>query len=204
MPAGAAAGAIAAAAFALAAALALGGAGLWVVTKARTRSMASFRDDSTSRRIGYAQAGLRLVPRHPLLGVGMDSHKRHWTEWGFPGEYVTHTHSTPIQIAMERGLPALAFLGWLLFALLGASWRGAQAAREADAPFAESLRLGLFGALLGFSISSLTNYNFGDSEVLMQLLLLAGLSLGAPGALSAGPAPGTAESGLGGSATSAA
>ncbi|MFN0084956.1 MAG: O-antigen ligase family protein [Blastocatellia bacterium] len=172
---------------ALAASLVLGGFGLWVVKSARNQSTVNFQDDSTGRRIAYMQAGLRLIPRHPLLGVGMDSHKRHWTEWGFPGDYITHTHSTPVQIAMERGLPALFCLGWLIAVLLRMAWRSSMRAREADDPFAESLHLGLYGALLGFSISSLTNYNFGDSEVLMQLLLLVGLSLGPPSASSARP-----------------
>ncbi|MDX2033680.1 MAG: O-antigen ligase family protein [Blastocatellia bacterium] len=176
-------------AIALAAALGLGGLGLWVVKNARNQSTVNFQDDSTSRRLAYMQAGLRLIPQHPLLGVGMDSHKRHWTEWGFPGDYITHTHSTPVQIAMERGLPALFCLVWLIVALLRAAWRRSLRAREAQAPFAEGLHLGLFGALLGFSISSLTNYNFGDSEVLMQLLLLVGMSLGALGAPRAGSAP---------------
>jgi len=36
------------------------------------------------------------------------------------------------------------------------------------------LMLGAFGALLGFSVSSLVNYNFGDSEALMMLLFVIG------------------------------
>ena len=60
------------------------------------------------------RAGLRLIPEHPLLGVGADAHKHHWREWGFPGDYVTHTHSTPIQIALDRGLPALGCYVWLI------------------------------------------------------------------------------------------
>ncbi|MCI0666173.1 MAG: hypothetical protein L0220_34400, partial [Acidobacteria bacterium] len=34
---------------------------------------------------------------------------------------------------------------------------------------------GAFGALIGFSASSLTNYNFGDSEALMLLLFVIAL-----------------------------
>jgi hypothetical protein len=161
---------------ALVTALVLGGLGYYVITSARQPVTLSFNDDSTSRRIAYMQAGLRVIPQHPLLGVGMDSHELHWREWGFPGDYVTHMHSTPIQIAMDRGLPALACNVWLFAAMVMLTRQGFKRAREEGDYFGESLTLGAFGALIGFSISSLANYNFGDSEVLMMLLSVAGLS----------------------------
>lgn len=161
---------------ALAAALLLGGIGYYVITTARQPVTLSFNDDSSSRRIAYMRAGLRVIPQHPLVGVGMDSHKRHWSEWGFPGDYITHTHSTPIQIAMDRGLPALASYFWLIAAMMTMAWRGYKRARSDGDDFGESLTLGSFGALLGFTLSSLTNYNFGDSETLMMLLCVAGVS----------------------------
>ncbi|MEO6726858.1 MAG: O-antigen ligase family protein [Blastocatellia bacterium] len=164
---------------ALMAALVLGALGVYVIGSARRQTTTSFSDDSTARRIGYMRAGLRVIPQHPLLGVGMDSHKRHWQEWGFPGSYVTHTHSTPIQIAMDRGLPALACYCWLIAAMLIVAWRGFKRANQESNIFNASLMLGAFGALIGFSLSSLTNYNFGDSEVLMLLLFIVGLLLAA-------------------------
>ena len=106
----------------------------------------------------------------------MDAHKRHWQEWGFPGDYVTHTHSTPIQIAMDRGLPALACYIWLIVVMILMAWRGYRRSKEGGDPFREGLMLGAFGAIIGFSLSSLTNYNFGDSEALMLLLCVIGLA----------------------------
>jgi O-antigen ligase len=150
-------------------ALGMGGLAASVLLSTRTSSAISFGDDSSSRRIGYMKAGLRLIPQHPLLGVGMDAHKQHWHEWGFPGEYITHTHSTPIQLAMERGLPALGCYVWLMMALGWWLWRSYKDANNA-------LALGALAALLGFSISSLVNYNFGDSEVVLLLLFLVALA----------------------------
>lgn len=162
---------------ALMAALMLGGLGLYFITATRQQVILSFNDDSTARRIGYMKAGLRLIPQHPLLGVGMDAHKRHWQEWGFPGNYVTHTHSTPIQIAMERGLLALGCYVWLLAAFFNAAWRGYGSAKGVGRIATESLLLGAAGVGIGFTLSSLTNYNFGDSEVLMLLLFVMGLAI---------------------------
>jgi hypothetical protein len=152
----------------LVAVFAFGGIASYVVLSTRTTSALSFGDDSSSRRLGYMKAGLRLIPQHPLLGVGMDAHKQHWHEWGFPGEYITHTHSTPIQLAMERGLPALACYVWLMMALGRWLWRSSRQ---------NPLAFGVLAALLGFSLSSLVNYNFGDSEVVLLLLFLAALAI---------------------------
>ena len=151
-------------------AIGMGGIAASVLLSTRTSSAINFGDDSSSRRFGYMKAGLRLIPQHPLLGVGMDAHKQHWHEWGFPGEYITHTHSTPIQLAMERGLPALGCYVWLMSAMGWWLWRSY---RQSQNPLA----LGALAALLGFSMSSLVNYNFGDSEVVLLLLFIVALAV---------------------------
>jgi O-antigen ligase len=134
--------------------------------------MARFDDPSSFQRLGLMRAGLRVIPAHPLLGVGMDSHKRHWGEWGFPGEYITHTHSTPIQLAMDRGLPALGCYIWLMLVAVIFTWREFRLRKE---PFSATLALGTLAALIGFNLGSLVNYNFGDSEILLLLMALLGL-----------------------------
>ncbi len=148
----------------------VGAATALVLVTSRTPEALRLSDDSTSRRIAYMQAGLRMIPKHPLLGVGMDSHKRHWEEWGFPGKYITHTHSTPIQIAMDRGLPALACLIWLFAVMIRTALR--ESRRDSDA---QGLALGVFSAVVAFVLVSFVNYNFGDSEVLLMLLAWFGL-----------------------------
>lgn len=157
----------------LLAAFAFGAIGLYVLSTTRTTSAVNFNDDSTARRIAYMRAGLRLIPRHPLLGVGMDAHQRHWEEWGFPGDYVTHTHSTPIQIALERGVPALLCFIWLMASMGLMLWRGYRQSCQTDDQL-DWLTLGALAAAGGFAASSLVNYNFGDSEALMLLLAVCG------------------------------
>jgi O-antigen ligase len=155
----------------------LGALAFYVVTATRPSDAASLHDDSAARRLSYMRAGLRVIPQYPFLGVGMDAHMRHWREWGFPGEFLTHTHSTPLQIALDRGLPALACYLWLLAVMLALALSGYRQARARGDRFAAGWLLGAFGAVLGFSLSSLANYNFGDSEVLMLLLAVVGLAL---------------------------
>jgi O-antigen ligase len=82
-----------------------------------------------------------------------------------------HLHNNALQIAAERGLPCLAWWLWLVAAVLGDAWREA--------------RRGAFGAgwgavaafalLVAVLVAGLFEYNFGDSEILMFLLLVSSL-----------------------------
>jgi hypothetical protein len=76
------------------------------------RLMARLSDDSAlDGASATCGPGCGSQLEHPLLGVGHRLAQEILAERGFPGDYVTHTHSTPVQVAMDRGagLPAL---GW--------------------------------------------------------------------------------------------
>jgi O-antigen ligase len=156
--------------------LAMGAVSACMLPSIRTTQAMNLSDDSSERRFRYMLAGLRLIPSHPIFGVGMDSQKYHWKEWGFPGDYITHTHSTPIQIAVDRGLPALGAYLWLMGMLFVMIWRGYKRALLRGDNMSGGLMLGALAALIGFSASSLVNYNFGDSEPLLMLLSVVALA----------------------------
>jgi O-antigen ligase len=114
-----------------------------------------------------------------LLGVGMDSIKRHWREWGmFEGGRIPvgHLHSTPLQLAFERGIPTL--VAWLLLLGLYARmlWRLARQ-EDLDDWVERGIALGALGGLVGFFASGMVHYNLGDSEVAMIFYFIMGLSL---------------------------
>jgi len=166
-----------AALLALVAVVAMASVSVYMLPAIRTAHVTNLTDDSSKRRFEYMWAGLRLIPRHPIFGVGMDSQKYHWKEWGFPGNYITHTHSTPIQIAVDRGLPALGCYLWLMVMLFVVTWRGYKKSLLAGNVTSSGHMLGAVAALTGFSASSLVNYNFGDSEPLLMLLSVVALAL---------------------------
>lgn len=126
--------------------------------------------------------GVRLAtekPRHLLVGVGMDSLKKRWPEWGlFDGGNMPmgHFHSTPVQLAAERGLPALML--WIAFlALLARTlWRGLK--RSVNS-IQSGIILGGIGGLVGFVTAGMVHYNLGDGEVAMVFYLIAGAALAA-------------------------
>ena len=151
--------------------LASGAVAVW-----RTRASHALwlQDQSASLRLRVARVGLSRLPLHPLFGHGMDSIKNHWTEWGFPGNEVVHLHSTPLQIAFERGLPALLLWLWIIARFWQLTTRAEMAARGGADTNLHGLLLGSIGALTGFTLSALVNYNFGDGEVALVFWWLMG------------------------------
>ncbi|HEV2765564.1 MAG TPA: O-antigen ligase family protein [Pyrinomonadaceae bacterium] len=154
--------------------LAFGALAVW-----RTRAEGALRlqDDSSAMRLSVARRAAERVPLHPVFGHGMDSVKSHWEEWGFPGAEKIHFHSTWVQLAFDRGLPALALWLWLAYAFRRTLRRAERVWRDSEDAAAHGFTLGAAGALAGFLASSLVNYNFGDSEVALLFWWLAAASV---------------------------
>jgi O-antigen ligase len=156
--------------------------GLFLLQKKRNVGFFDKKDDSIAWRQKIWNEGSHLLfssPRHLAVGVGMDSIKAHWREWDlFEGGKLPmgHMHSDYLQIALERGVPAL--LAWLI--LLGTYawtlWRTRGRLSNGNW-IGKGIVLGALGGLLGFMASGVVHYNWGDSEVVMILYLIMGLSL---------------------------
>jgi len=164
--------------------------GLYVLRQKRQVGFFDRKDGSITWRGTVYREGLEILvkePRHLLIGVGMDSLKRRWREWGMFDEGrlpVGHLHSTPLQLAFERGVPALCAWLVLLFIYARTLWRLSRALavdqRATDEEWVagrRGLALGALGGLAGFFVSGLVHYNLGDSEVAMVFYLIMGLAL---------------------------
>lgn len=156
--------------------------GLFVLQQKRNVGFLDQKDGSTTWRETVWREGVHLLvsnPRHLLIGIGMDSIKKRWRQWGlFDGGRLPwgHMHSNPLQIALERGLPALCL--WLVFLFVYARtlWRLLRSGLKLHW-IDRGILLGALGGLAGFFTSGLVHYNWGDSEVVMVLYLIMGLSL---------------------------
>lgn len=153
------------------------GFGAVVVWQTRSEGALSLGDPSSSLRAEVARVGFNRIWIHPIFGHGMDAMKLHWTEWGFPGKEMLHLHSTPLQLAFDRGLPMLALWVWLMSAFLIHLWRASRKAGDLSDTNSFGILLGTFGALVGFLVSSVVNYNYGDAEVAMMFWWLMGTSV---------------------------
>lgn len=149
--------------------------GAFVVYQTRAQHALSLGDPSSALRVQVARVGSSRLLQHPLFGHGMDAMHVHWREWGFPGSDLLHLHSTPLQLAFDRGLPALGFWLWILWLFWRSASRGEKLLRDSSDTNRYGILLGVTGALAGFFASSLVNYNFGDGEVALVFWWLLGI-----------------------------
>jgi O-antigen ligase len=149
--------------------------GAVVVSQTRARDALSLNDPSSELRLQVARVGLSRIAVHPIFGHGMDAMKRHWNEWGFPGKEMLHLHSTPLQLAFDRGLPMLVLWSWMMVLFWTTISATERRARELSDTNIYGVLLGGLGGLTGFLASSLVNYNYGDGEVAMLFWWLMGI-----------------------------
>jgi O-antigen ligase len=139
---------------------------------ARFASMFDMTDPTVRDRVAMLRAGESMVREHPLVGVGPEMVERLYERHRPPDavEQVNpHLHNVPVQIAAERGLPALAAWIWFFVSAtagLAAIFRTGRHRVLAAAGLA---------AMAALATAGLLEYNFGDSEFLMLLLVLVTL-----------------------------
>jgi O-antigen ligase len=140
--------------------------------KRRALSIFSLHNYGNTLRIEYLQAGWRIIQKYPLHGTGPDTVDMVFQnpEYGLSeaGRRNVHLHNNIVQIAAERGIPALlswlCFLAWAFFSLIGFLRNRASPVFPYAAAGAASL-LALFTA-------GLFEYNFADSEIIVLFLVL--------------------------------
>jgi O-antigen ligase len=149
-------------------------AAVLILRPASVTSRLTVLDESSRDRIYMLQAGLDMVRDKPVFGQGpgmiLTAYPRYrWPEATHPVQ--PHLHNNLLEVAVERGLPGLAFFLWWAAAVFAVSFREARspASERADATWAAG---GVLGALAAVFVAGLFEYNLGDSEVLMLFLLL--------------------------------
>jgi O-antigen ligase len=154
------------------------GAAAAVVLLARPSAVAerlTLEDDSSRDRYYMWQAGIDMIVDKPVFGQGpgmiLDTYPRYrWDE--APNPRAPHLHNNALQLAAERGLPCLVFWLWWVAAVMADAWRESRPALLATRPGAWCAA-GALGVLVAVLAGGLFEYNFGDSEVLMFILLVS-------------------------------
>jgi O-antigen ligase len=149
------------------------------VQKQRAQKWVDLNDPGTQYRLLMWRDSIKFIRAHPLLGVGLDSIVGHWQRWDLEAyrrsSLKSHFHSTPIQFAVECGLPALAVWLWLMGGYLVFLLRLWTSSRERGW-FPHGLASGILGGLLAVLLTSLLQYNFGDAEAMIVFWFLMGLA----------------------------
>ena len=134
----------------------------------RFMSMFDARDPTRLDRVTMLKVGGRMVADRPLTGVGpaqVGPHYREFLHRGESEQLNPHLHNVPMQIAAERGIPALVIWVWLIATLAIDMVRRL----GSESRFLAATALASIVAMLA---AGLAEYNFGDSEFLMLFLVL--------------------------------
>jgi len=135
-------------------------------------------DNPTNRdRVAMLQVGAGMVRDHPVVGVGPEMVERQYVAYR-PASYVNptnpHLHNVPVQIAAERGVPALVVWIWFVAIALRDLFGRLRAGRT------PALSAAAIAAVAAMVTAGMFEYNFGDSEFLMLFLGILTLPFATP------------------------
>jgi O-antigen ligase len=143
----------------------------------RFLSMGDPEDATVKERRYMWESGLMMARERPWLGFGPGGVKRGYRAFALEEAHkkrLGHLHNTPLQILVERGVIGLAAWLWIWVAFyvyaIGVLRRLAP-----DAVAARTVVIGSLAAITGFLVGGLSEYNFGDSEVVMVAWAIAAL-----------------------------
>jgi hypothetical protein len=155
-------------------------AGLWI-QHTRRHEWTGAEDRGTHFRTLMWGDSLRLIRQHAWFGIGMETIRNHWKEWNirafalYPDEQ-SHFHSDTIQIAVDRGLPALAAWLWFVVGYIMFLFRLARKAASRSR-FAYGVAVGLLAAFTAFLGAGLLHYSLGEETLVMGLFFFYGLAV---------------------------
>lgn len=134
-------------------------------------------DPSSIDRYYMWQAGVDMIEDKPIFGQGPGMILKTYPEYRWPqapNALAPHLHDNAVQIAAERGLPCLVWWLWWMAAAMGDSFRETQ-----EGPVGSNWGAhAALGVLAAVTVAGLFEYNFGDSEIFMFLLLMVALPYG--------------------------
>ena len=142
----------------------------------RMTSVFDLKDPSNRDRVAMLETGVAMIRAHPITGVGPNMVEKVYVQYRAPGavEQVNqHLHNVPMQIAAERGIPALGVFIWFVVVLTRALMR---MFREHQNRVLAATGIASLVAMLA---AGMFEYNFGDSEFLMLFLVLITLPFAA-------------------------
>jgi O-antigen ligase len=142
----------------------------------RFESIFNLKDPTNRDRFAMLKEGAHMIKDHPVLGIGPNMVQPLYAQYREPDAVNAvnpHLHNVPVQIAAERGLPALAV--WLWF-VVGLTVALAKQMRVKDQKLLAATGL---AAVVSMLAAGMFEYNFGDSEFLMLFLILVTLPFAA-------------------------
>ena len=147
--------------------------------RARVESIWNLKYMTNVHRLELLKGGVRIIKDYPVIGVGTMDLADVYRRYMPPGavQVFGHMHNIFLQITVQTGFVGLAVFCWLLFSFFRIMVRNL----KLDLPPPErAWAVGSIGALAGFIVNGLFEWNFGDAEVVTLLYIVVGTSLALP------------------------
>ena len=154
-------------------ALVLLNAGSWV--HSRMNEVFNFAVNQNRHQIW--QANIDMIKERPLFGWGYGNYKQFREPYyaRYPAaDTHAHAHNNFLQVWVDSGLVGLLAFLFLLWRILGSGWQAYHSLPVEEEPL-RSLTLGGTLSLVGFLLGGLTQYNFGDAEVVIVFWTMTGI-----------------------------
>jgi O-antigen ligase len=130
-------------------------------------------------RTEFWEGSLRILRDYPITGVGWEGFRKVYPRYR-PSEEeksVSNAHNNFVDVAVDSGLLGLGIFIWLLVTIYKV---GFHIFKELEDGYFKGFVWGFMGSLTAFLIAGLSQYNFGDSEVVMLFYFLLGMVLVIP------------------------
>lgn len=147
------------------------------VKRSRVASIFDPHNKSNLTRLALWKAGLKIFSDYPFFGVGdidlaglYKQYKNYYDK-----EVQGHLHNNFIHILVILGSFGFIAVMFLLFRVFMVNYNIYTASK--DIPFVSSYALGAIGGFISFLFAGLTEWNFGDHEIITMVWFITGLNL---------------------------
>ncbi len=145
----------------------------------RLQSIIDIHHPENASRLILWETGLRIFAAHPVVGVGdidLGELLRQYAAPGYTGEW-GHLHNIALHVLVTLGIVGFAAVAAMFVRIFITEWRVYRTVR--DDWFAGSVALGALAVFVGFQVNGLTEWSFGDQEVVVLLWVSLGFTLAA-------------------------
>lgn len=127
-------------------------------------------------RLSLWKAGWEMFLDHPLFGVGDIDLAELYIKYKSPyaKEIQGHLHNNYMHILAILGLTGFVVIMWLLGKIFVVHIKIYESFKDKE--FLGSLALGSAGCFVSFLVSGLTEWNFGDHEIITMIWFITGLN----------------------------
>jgi O-antigen ligase len=145
--------------------------------ESRLRSIVDLHHPENESRVMMWTAGLKIFADHPLLGVGDIDLGELMNRYAGPGYQAQwgHLHNVALQLLATLGIVGFAAVVAMFVRIVVSEWRILRLVR-ADW-FDGSVVLGSLAAFVGFQVDGITEWSFGDQEVVILFWVTVGCAL---------------------------